>query len=66
MAEEYQSVIVLGDTICEFARPSNAIRWVERDGQKVLQQAWVAQHQDVHGYVTFTQEQWRDVPTERE
>lgn len=49
--------IKIGHETCEVFTLSRKIRWVIRDGEKVLQQAW----QGSEGSV-----QWEDVPTEEE
>lgn len=66
MIEEYPNVTVLGENLVTFEEPSNRVRWVMRNGEKVLQQCWLARHEDRHGYVTYQEEQWRDVPIEPE
>lgn len=54
--------VVLGDTICRVVQsPVNACRWIERNGERVLQQAWTATTTDRNGYV-HQQIQWQDVP----
>lgn len=56
--------VVPSDRVFGIERPLNPVRWVFRDGQKVLQQAWsVTSHQ---GDVTYHREEWRDVPFEHE
>lgn len=41
-----------------FVAPTPCLRWVVRDGKKVLQQMWLYQQTE--------REEWRDVPVELE
>lgn len=58
---EQENYVVLGDTICEFEQPTNAVRWLRRNRDLVLQQCWIARGEK-NGQVTYVKEQWRDVP----
>jgi hypothetical protein len=60
--DQDKDFVIVGNSICEFAKPLNEVRWITRSGERVLQQAWVAQHISLAGYVTYSQTQWRDVP----
>lgn len=64
MSQSEGNVVVLGHNIVTLSSPSNMVRWLNRDGKQVLQQAWRATSQQggtLHQYV-----EWRDVPTETE
>ncbi len=62
MTQPQHNFVVLGDTIAEVSEPTNAVRWLLRNGERVLQQRWIAKTQDRWGNITAMQEQWRDVP----
>lgn len=62
MSVKEGDLVILGGNTC-ILRPEIGLRFIERDGQRVLQQRWLAEHTDHNGYV-FTQHEWRDVPFE--
>jgi hypothetical protein len=47
-------------------QPTAYLRYVDRDGERVLQQRWVVTHYDVHHRATGQFDEWRDVPFETE
>lgn len=53
--------VIIHGRICDL-RPQTGLKWVIRDGQKVLQQAWIASS-ECAGW-TVTHVDWRDVPIE--
>jgi hypothetical protein len=44
--------------------PTKGLRFVLKDGKRVLQQCWWEYRQDSMGYVFQGREEWRDVPFE--
>lgn len=42
--------------------PTAGLRFVERDGKRILQQQWAATATDHNGYVIAGDTDWRDVP----
>lgn len=49
--------------------PTPYLRFVERDGERVLQQWWVHRHMESHGLYAPARGwagEWRDVPLEKE
>jgi hypothetical protein len=49
-------------TESELVNPTNQLRWLTRDGEKILQQLWTKIGQDRFGYATYAAEEWRDIP----
>jgi hypothetical protein len=45
--------------------PVGRVRWVIRDGQRILQQRWAVKHYVGSSFEGLTGE-WRDVPVEKE
>lgn len=46
--------------------PSPQLRFVERDGKRILQQWWALKHYDAESRPTGLTGEWRDVPLEVE
>ena len=57
MAEEGKTV--RGMNSGEISQSTNSLRFVERDGKKILQQLWVYRGANARS-------EWRDVPVEKE
>lgn len=63
-SEAVGNVVVLGHNIVTLSAPNNMVRWLNRDGKQVLQQAWSVTSQQ--GATLHQYAEWRDVPTEDE
>jgi hypothetical protein len=46
--------------------PTMFLRFVMRDGKRILQQKWASQTIDARGWVVGGTEAWRDIPLEEE
>jgi hypothetical protein len=56
----------MGDKHYIIEEPAARVRWVERDGRRVLQQRWaVREYDDQHNCIGLTGK-WQDVPVETE
>ena len=47
-------------------RPTARLRFVEREGKRILQQRWLTKNYDTKDLVMSAEEEWRDVPLESE
>lgn len=59
------NAVSMGGRTYTMSKPDSAVRWVVRNGEKVLQQCWSITGQDDNGWNHAYQE-WRDVPVEPE
>lgn len=48
------------------SEPTANLRFIERDGKRILQQRWALKHCDIQHRVTGLTGEWRDVPLETE
>lgn len=45
-------------------QPTMSLRWIERNGKKILQQLWVfVEHKGIYRNYISSEDEWRDVPS---